>query len=73
MHIPRVMVAAEVARYSHDIDQIELRKEALEELQGMDGHSFVIYFYDDRHWEIVCVDGKTGFDYNPLTDIYIEG
>lgn len=73
MHIPRVMVAAEVARYSDDIDQIELRKEALEELQGMDGHSFVIHFYDDRYWEIVCVDEKTGFDYNPLTDIYIEG
>lgn len=73
MHIPRVMVAAEVARYSIDIEYIELRREALEEVQMMDGHSFVIHFYDDGIYEIECLDGKQGFSYDPLTDIYIDG
>lgn len=73
MQIPRAMVPQVVTQVSYDMDQSELRLEALEEVQKMDGHSFVIYFDADMTYEIVCVDGNWAFEYNPLTDIYIQG
>ena len=73
MQIPRAMVHQLVSQVSYDMDQSELRLEALEEVQKMAGHSFVIYFGDDMDYEIVCVDDNWAVCYNPLTDIYITG
>ena len=70
MHIPTKMVPHEVASHRMSIEQIELRALALEEVQTMDGSEFVIYF-DEHDYEIVCVDNATGFEYNPITDIFV--
>ena len=71
MHLPRTMVTHAVANYAYDIEQLDLRRCALEEVQCMDGSSFVIYF-SDYDYEIICVDGLTAFEYNPHTDFLID-
>lgn len=70
MHLPRTMVPQEVASCTQAIEQLDLRLAALQEVQTMDGQQFVIYIYD-HDYEIVCVDGKSGFEYNPATDLLI--
>ena len=72
MHLPTTMVPHEVASCAQAIEQLDLRLAALQEVQTMEGQQFVIYFdYDD--YEIICVDGKAGYQYNPVTDLLIGG
>lgn len=48
----------------------DLRAEALNYAASL-GCECIIYFYDDD-FEVIELEGKTGFDYNPATDIWIK-